>query len=316
VFNNISNAFKNIFVNNIGKKIFAIAIAIFIWLVVSLESSVEKNITIDVNYANLPSGLVITNAPPEELNIVVRGTRSQLSSLSPQSLFFTIDLAHVSAGVSKFNIRTEQIRPPRGVQVIGISPAEVTVDVDELIRKDIAVEPIVGPPETGYEIVGKPEAVPSTATVSGPKSIVSDMKFIPTDTISTIRETSKFTIEVPLRSPNRLVKLVGDKTTRVTINIEEKTLEKEFKDLDIKFVNFENLNFEPRGLLKAEVAFEGPYSLIKILNSNDIEVYVDVGKLKESVKKLQRLNVSVSYPFTDSIKLKKQQPKTLEIKLN
>jgi YbbR domain-containing protein len=316
VFNNISNAFKNIFVNNIGKKIFAIAIAIFIWLVVSLESSVEKNITIDVNYANLPSGLVITNAPPEELNIVVRGTRSQLSSLSPQSLFFTIDLAHVSAGVSKFNIRTEQIRPPRGVQVIGISPAEVTVDVDELIRKDIAVEPIVGPPETGYEIVGKPEAVPSTATVSGPKSIVSDMKFIPTDTISTIRETSKFTIEVPLRSPNRLVKLVGDKTTRVTINIEEKTLEKEFKDLDIKFLNFENLNFEPRGLLKAEVAFEGPYSLIKNLNSNDIEVYVDVGKLKESVKKLQRLNVSVSYPFTDSIKLKKQQPKTLEIKLN
>jgi hypothetical protein len=45
-------------------------------------------------------------------------------------------------------------------------------------------------------------------------------------------------------------------------------------------------------------------------------VYVDVGKLKESVKKLQRLNVSVSYPFTGSIKLKKQEPKTLKIKLN
>lgn len=313
---NISNAFKNIFVKNIGKKIFAIAIAIFIWLVVSLESSVEKNIAIDVNYVNLPPDLVITNDPPEELNLVVRGTRSQLSSLSPKSIIFTIDLAHVSTGVSKFNIRTEQIRPPRGIQVIGISPAEVTVDVDELISRNIPVEPIIGPPETGYEIVRKPRVVPSMATISGPKSIVSDMKFISTDTISTVRETSKFTIEVPLRSPNRLVKLVGDKTTRVTINIEEKTLEKEFKDLDIKFVNFENLNFEPRGMLKAEVAFEGPYSLIKNLNSNDIEVYVDVGKLKETDKKLQKLKVSVSYPFTNSIKLKKQEPKTLEIKLN
>jgi YbbR domain-containing protein len=316
VFNNIGNVFRDIFAKNIGKKIFAIAIAIFIWLVVSLESSVEKNIAIDVNYTNLPSDLVITNEPPEELNLVVRGPRSQLSSLSPQSLIFTIDLAHVSTGVSKFNIRTEQLRPPRGIQVIGISPAEVSVDLDELIRKDVAIEPIIGPPETGYEIVGKTEAVPSIATVSGPNSIVSKMKAIPTDTISTIRETSKFTIEVPLRPPNRLVKLVGDKTTRVTINIEEKTLGKEFKDLDIKFVNFDNLNFEPRGLLKAEVAFEGPYSLIKNLNSNDIEVYVDVGNLKESDKKLQRLNVSVSYPFTSSIKLKKQEPKTLEIKLN
>ncbi len=316
MFNNISNAIKNIFVKNIGKKIFAVAIAIFIWLVVSLESSVEKNITIDVNYVNLPPDLVITNEPPEELNLLVRGTRTQLSTLSPQNLIFTIDVAHVSTGVSKFNIRTEQIRPPRGIQVIGISPAEVTVDVDELIRKDVPVEAIIGAPETGYEIVGKPDVVPPMATVSGPKSIVSEMKFIPTDTISTIRETSKFTIEVPLRSPNRLVNLVGDKTTRVTINIEEKTLEKEFKDLDIKFVNFENLNFEPRGMLKAEVAFEGPYSLIKNLNSNDIEVYVDVGKLKETNKKLQKLNVSVSYPFTNSIKLKKQEPKTLEIKLN
>lgn len=314
--NNISNAIKNIFVKNIGKKIFAIAIAIFIWLVVSLESSIEKNITIDVNYANLPPDLVITNEPPEELNLVVRGTRSQLSTLSPQSLIFTIDLAHVSTGVAMFNIRIEQIRPPRGIQVIGISPAEVTVDVDDLIRRDIPVEAIIGAPETGYEIVGKPDVVPSMTTVSGPKSIVSGMKFIPTDTISTIRETSKFTIEVPLRSPNRLVKLVDDKTARVTINIEEKTLEKEFKNLDIKFVNFENLNFEPRGMLKAEVAFEGPYSLIKNLNSNDIEVYVDVGKLKETDKKSQKLNVSVSYPFTNSIKLKKQEPKTLEIKLN
>lgn len=312
----VTNLFRKLFVKNIGKKIFAIAIAIFIWLVVSVESNIERNITIDVNYVNLPSGLIITNEPPEDLNLVVRGTRSQLSSLSPQSMTFTVDLDHVSTGISKYNVRTDQIKPPRGIQVTGISPAEIIVEVDELIRKDIAIEAIISPPEPGYEIVGEPVVVPSMATVSGPKSIVSETSVIPTDTISTIRETSKFTIEVPLKPPNRLVKVVGDRTTRVTINIEEKTLEKEFENLDINFVNFEDLNFEPRGPLKAEVAFEGPYSLIKNLNSNDIEVFVDVSKLRESNKKLQKLNVSVTYPFTNSIKLKKQEPKTLEIKLN
>lgn len=316
MFSNLRNVFRNIFLKNIGKKIFAIAIAIFIYFVVSLESSVEKNVAIGISYANLPSGLGIANQPPEELNLVVTGTRSQLSSLSSQSLIYTIDLAHVSTGVSKFKVRPEQVRPPRGIQVIGISPAEITVEVDELIEKQLMVEPVISSPETGYEIVGKPEVMPSVTTVSGPRSIVSEMRYIQTDKISTLKETSKFTIEVPLTSPNRLVKLIGDKTARVTIDIEEKTLEKEFRDLDIKFVNFGDLNFEPRGLLKAKVAFEGPYSLIKNLNSNDIEVYVDAGKLKESDKKLHKFDVSVSYPFARNIKLKKQEPKTVEIKFN
>ncbi|MBI4228506.1 MAG: hypothetical protein HY693_02165, partial [Deltaproteobacteria bacterium] len=169
MFSNVTNVFRKLFVKNIGKKIFAIAIAISIWLVVSLESNIERNITIDVNYVNLPSGLIITNEPPEDLNLVVRGPRSQLSSLSPQSIIFTVDLDHVSTGISKYNIRTDQIKPPRGIQVTGISPAEITVEVDESIRKDIAIEPIISPPEPGYEIVGNLEVVPSMATVSGPK---------------------------------------------------------------------------------------------------------------------------------------------------
>jgi len=316
VFNRISNLLNSIFVKNIGKKIIAIAIAIVIWFVVSIESNVEKNISIDVNYENLPAGLVITNVPPEKINLVVRGTRSLLSSLSPRSFIFTLDLSHISKGLSKFDIRTDQISPPKGIQVRGISPAEIKVDVDDLARKEVKVKPIIRPPETGFEIVGEPEVTPEKAIISGPKSIVSKIKDISTDTVSTKGERSDFTIEVPLKTTDQLVKIDGNKTVRVSVDIMETTLEKEFRDIDINFVNFENLNFEPRGSTKAQLAFEGPYSMIKKLNSDDIKVFVDVGDLKSKGKKLQRLKVSVSYPHIDSIILKKQEPKTLQIKLN
>ncbi|MFQ5786822.1 MAG: YbbR-like domain-containing protein [Thermodesulfobacteriota bacterium] len=316
MFSQISNLLNSIFVKNIGKKILAIAIAIAIWFVVSIESDVEKNISIDVNYENLPAGLVITNVPQEKINLVVRGPRSLLSSLSPRNFVFAIDLSHISKGLSKFDIRTDQINSPKGIQVTGISPAEIKVDVDDLARKEVKVKPIISPPGKGFEIVGEPGVTPKKVIISGPKSIISKINNISTDMVSTKGEKSKFTIEVPLKTTDRLVKIDGDKTVRVTLDIMETTLEKEFKDIVINFVNFDNLNFEPRGSLKAQLAFEGPYSIINNLNSDDIKVFVDVGDLKNNGKKLQSLKVSVSYPHIDSIKLKKQEPKTLQIKLN
>ncbi|MGH7900207.1 MAG: CdaR family protein [Thermodesulfobacteriota bacterium] len=310
------NTFKNTFFKNLGKKILAIVIAIAIWFLVSIESNVEKEITMIVNYVNLPKGLVITNNPPEDLNLVVRGPRSRLSTLSPQNFEFSLDLSNVTQGVSKFDIRTDQIKPPRGLQVTGISPAEIELEVDELVQKTVDVKVIFSSPETGYDLVDMPEVTPKDAIISGPKILLSKINEITTDTVSTKGVKSNFTIEVPLRTTNPLIKVVGDKTVRVTVNIRESTIEKEFKDVDIKFVNFENLNFEPIGVLKAELSFEGPYSKIKDLNSDDIKVYVDVGDLKKSDRKLQRLKVSVSYPFNDSIKLKKQEPKTLEVRHN
>ncbi|MCH9024147.1 MAG: hypothetical protein IH931_02330 [candidate division Zixibacteria bacterium] len=111
-----------------GKKVLALVIAISLWLVANLQHDVEKNIAIDINYANLPPGLRVVNNPPEKLNVRVRGPRSQLSSITSQNMLFTIDLSNISSGMSKFEIGTDQITPPRDVQVTGISPAEIKIE--------------------------------------------------------------------------------------------------------------------------------------------------------------------------------------------
>lgn len=308
---------KNPLLNNIGKKVLAIVIAISLWLVANLQHDIEKNIAIDVNYANLPPGLVVVNNPPEKLNLRVRGPRSQLSSITAKNMLFTIDLSNIAGGMSKFEIGTDQITPPRDVQVTGISPAEIKIEADTLAEKKVQVEPSIGPAEVGYEIIGEPQVSPSTARIEGPKNLLSKINSITTDPVSVKGEKSKFTIEVPLRSPYSTVKIIGDNTVKVTIDIKEKTLEKEFNDLNISYINFDDFNFETNGSTATELAFEGPFSIINNLNSNDIELYVDgsdINKTNESKK--HTLKVGVNYPYKDILKLTKQTPKTIEIKLN
>ncbi|HET7290768.1 MAG TPA: CdaR family protein, partial [Thermodesulfobacteriota bacterium] len=259
-------------IRDAGKKILAILIAITLWFVANLQHDVERNIMIDVNYTNLPKGLIIVNNPPEKLNIRVRGPRSQLSSLSSKDMVFTIDLSNLSTGTSMFEIRTDQLIPPRDVQVTGISPSEINLDVDKVAQKRVSVEPVLEPPDNGYEIAAKPQVTPETVVIRGPEKLLRTIKSVGTDPVSLKGEKSRFSIEVPIRPPYSLVEIEGGNTVKVTIDIKEKIMEKEFNNLDINFINFDGMKFETDGSISAEIAFEGPFSILNNLNSKDIEL--------------------------------------------
>lgn len=305
------------FFKNTGKKLFALIIAIALWLVANLQYDIEKNISIDVDYTNLPPGLILANNPPAKLNLRVIGPRSQLSSITPQNFVFTIDLSNVATGMSKFEIRTDQINPPQDVQVTGISPAEIKVDVERLIQKKVDVTPSIAKPDTGYELVGKPEISPNRIRIQGPESLLEKVKSVSTDLVSLKGEKSQFSIEAPVRSPYSLVSIVGNNTVKVTVDIKEKTLEKEFNNLDISFINFDDFDFETKDNIVTELAFEGPFSIINELNSDDITLIVDGNNIAQSKKnKTHKLKIDVKYPHKELLKLTKQSPKTIEVKIN
>lgn len=308
---------KEPFIKDAGKKVLALLIALTLWFVANLQHDVEKYISIDINYANLPKGLIIVNNPPETLNIRVRGPRSQLSSLSPKDMVFTVDLSNLTMGTSMFEIRTDQIVPPRDVQVTAISPSEINLDVDRLAQKRVGVEPVIEPPDTGFEIAGNTQVTPESVEIRGPEKLLRRIKSVGTDPVSLKGEKSKFTIEVPLRSPYSLVEITGGNTVKVTVDLSEKIMEKEFSNLDINFVNFDDVKYETDESIVTELAFEGPFSIINNLNSKDIELYVDGSGIKNSGSgKTHKLTVSVDYPHKDVLKLTKQSPKTIAVKTN
>lgn len=310
-----SQVLKNLVFKNFGKKFVAFIAALLLWFATNVEQDIERNVSVEVNYVNLPSDFVIMNKPPETLNVRVRGPRNRLASLSRRDISLTLNLKKVSTGMSRFEVQTEQIKSPREVHVVGISPAEIRLDVDRLVEKKVKVKPIIGVPDTGFEIIEEPEITPSEVMITGPKRIVSTLETIPTDLVSAAAVKSKFTIEVPLKTPPR-VEVIGNDTVRVMVNIKERTVVKEFKDMNIDLVNFDNLSFEPLTPLKAELEFEGPYSIIKELNSNNIKVFIDGSEIiKNNGNSIHKLEVSVDYPHHKSIMLKKKKPDEIGIKL-
>ena len=304
---------KEYITNNLGKKILAITLALILWIIANFEQDIEKDIEIGIQYNDLSPELIIKNGPPETLSMRIRGSRTKLSILKTDNYSYPISLSNVKKGISKFNIRPQQIRIP-GVQILGLSPSEINVEVDDLITKKIKIKPNIGLPDIGFEVIGSPSVDPKSVKISGPKSILSKMDFIYTDEIKVEGEKTNFTIEVPLKTNSPLLTLENNNNVvKITIDIDETIIEKEFQELGINIINTDNKVIEIIGKQTVNLLFRGPYSKIKELSSDDIEITSSVKELKVQPNKKQSIKLSVVYPYSDEIKLEQITPNSIDI---
>ena len=306
---------KDYFTTNIGKKILAITLAIILWIIANFEQDIEKNIEIDIQYNDLSPDLIIKSAPPESLNLRIRGSRTKLSILKTENYSYPISLNKVASGVSKFNIRTEQIRIP-GVNIIGLSPSEIKLEIDHLITKKVKINPKIGLPDIGFNVVGTPKVQPSSVKISGPKSILSELQFINTDEVKIEGEQTNFTIEVPLKTNSPLLKILSDdEVVKITINIQETIIEKEFKELGINIIDIENMNYKILGKQSVDLLFEGPYSKIKELSSEDIKVTASAKGITSKRGIKHKLSLQVDYPNKEDVRLVRITPITIDVQI-
>ena len=303
-----------IFTNNIGKKTLAITIAVILWIVANFEQDIEKNVSIDIQYNRLPASLIITNNPPQKLNLRVRGSRTKLAILNAENYVFPINLSDVSKGVSKFDIRTDQIRMT-GIQIIGLSPAEISVETDDLVKKEVAVKPNIGIPDIGFRILNEPRVNPKKVNISGPKDLLSNIKFINTDLVSIEGEKSNFTIEVPLKTPSPLVQINDNPIVKITVDIMETIIEKEFKGVGINYVNFGDAKYEALKNQNVNLLFRGPYREIKNISSENIKVIADANLLKKLSPGKHKIQLNVEYPGNKGINLVYIKPDFTEINI-
>lgn len=306
----------NPFFKNFGKKIIAVIISILLWIVANLEFDIEKNFYVPVKYTNLSEGLLVTNNPPKEVSFRVKGPRSELSTLTSSNSLITIDLSGFNTGVSNIQVQTDIMNLPREIDVISVSPSQISLDIDKLITKNVKINPVLDEPDKGYVIATEPKLSPTNVEIKGPEKYIKNYATIDTNPISLKGEKSNFSIEVPIQLPSSLVSIEGSNLVKVTVDLKEENLEKEFNNLNISFKNFNGLDYKTLDKTKAMLIFDGPYSLINDLNSNDIEVYVDAKDLINDNRGNHKLRVRVDYPNPNDLNLNKLSPEIIEIKIN
>ncbi len=164
-------------------KACCIAAAFMLWLYIyNFENPMmDKVITVPVSIVNqdalAQSGLAPVIENEVEIKINVRGSVSEINSLTVQDFDLQADLASVSVKKGLNDIPVTVEKKPSDIRVTNADNLFITVSVDEMIEKTVPVKVVLeGKTRSGYYAL-QPEAEFKEATIKGPSKIVSLVDF-------------------------------------------------------------------------------------------------------------------------------------------
>lgn len=153
--------------NDLAVKILSLFLAMVLWFQVEKEIPQSQRTIpgVPVQVRQLPAGLEATELNPATVAVVVRGRGRQFNDLSREDMVALVDLSGVGPGRVSYAI--DKVTVPKGVTLQNFTPDHVTVDVAQVIEKEVNVSiRLEGEPSTGY-LVGPPEVTPRQVLVVG-----------------------------------------------------------------------------------------------------------------------------------------------------
>lgn len=209
---------RRLFFENIGLKIAAVSLSIVLWIFVTSRGQSEIAIDIPLEFKNIPQGLELVNYSAKEISLSIKGQERLIKSIKPSDIQVYIDLSKTKKGESIYYITRDDIKLPRAIDVINISPSSVKVIAEETVTKTVRVRPVVvGEPEKGY-FVKSVEVAPQTLVIEGPRSEVGKINILRTEPldITGLNETVTQDMRLDLTSSNIRAK-TADISVRVVI---------------------------------------------------------------------------------------------------
>lgn len=223
---------------HIGLKVVSIALASLLWLIVSGEQIVERSLRVPIEFTNLPPQLEMVGEPPNVADVRIRGSSGALSRIAAGELVTIIDLRTARSGQRLFHLTTADVRAPFGIEVVQITPSNVSIRFEPSISKIVPVVPgVEGEPARGF-VVGTVTAEPPTVELVGPASALSGVTDAITEPVS-VAGATRTVVEtaVTVGSPEPLVRLREPVSARVTVNITPAPVEWDVADLFVQVRN-------------------------------------------------------------------------------
>jgi len=150
--------------SNSGLKLVSLVLATAIWFFVKGVTSDWRIIDGVPLEIKAKPGLTVLQTSASTINVTVRGTREDVRQVSRQDL---------SAVVVKLSPRS--IHHSRRVQVVQVEPSEITVNIDQLVERELPVQPqFTGELPFGV-VVGRVLTKPETVKLRGPKVVLDSL---------------------------------------------------------------------------------------------------------------------------------------------
>ncbi len=299
---------RNWITNNFWTKAASVCLAILVWLYVSGEQNTDMTRDIPI-HLKLPPDYILVDINTPTLSATLRGAKSILQQLELEKLQYYRDLsASAQPGKITFLVSEADIPLPKFVSAVSMYPEEITLIVDRLAEKEMAVEPLLsGSPLEGFKVEGV-SVNPSVAKVKGPATILKQSSKISTLPVDLTGRNRSFFQKASLRS---LVKGQESETVvEVYVRIREEVEEKTFDNHPIKILESISQSWEtvldPQN---ASVVVGGNKEILNKLTAAEITLFLDLADLKPGSYELP-----IQAKAPKDITILKVNPTTVKVK--
>ena len=168
---------------NLRYAFLAIAISMVIWGIAHGGANTQKEYDLPVVFDGLPDDLVITDQSTNKINVRVKGSRAAFRNAKFSDLEYVETVSGGKPGRARYEVNDQRLNTPRGLQIVGLSPSEITVRFERRGRKNVKITPVVeGQPAEGYKL-GEVAIEPQRVWLTGARSRVIRMTEVPTESI-------------------------------------------------------------------------------------------------------------------------------------
>jgi YbbR domain-containing protein len=206
--------------HNFGLKLISVVLAVGLWLVLARDPVAEVAVEVPIEFHNIPENLEISSDDIPKAQIRFRGPSRIVHRLQLTDVSAEIDLRGLRPGERTFDLTSQQIHQPKGLEVVQVVPSQFHLGFDVRLTRQVEVRPrIVGSFAAGYGI-GRIVVDPPTIVISGPQKHVEAVEAAITDPVDVSGTMNQATFVRHAYVSDPLVQVTNPNPVRVTVIME------------------------------------------------------------------------------------------------
>ena len=213
---------KRFLVTNWALKLLSLVLAFILWFVVLREEKTVAILHAPIEVSNIPRKMMVVNDMEDLVSLKIRGAKSVVSGFGPSPIILPQEGgdSRLRVGENFLRIDPKGISVPRGIEVLGVTPAAIRVVLERVAIRELVIEPrLEGSPPQGFRVL-QVQATPSRVIVKGPERAFRGITGMPTEPISVEGRTESFRTLAHLESPGDHITLETEGVSPVNVLVE------------------------------------------------------------------------------------------------
>ncbi len=226
------NILRKVFLEDWLMKLVALVITLALWIgVTGLSQPTTQRMSGIPLTLRLSNNVEVTNAPNQEVDIVISGDKRKIDQINKNDLLVALDLTDTQPGDRVIQLSSDNVTVsplPTGVKLDEILPRRIFVKLEPVEEKEIAVNAATeGTVSDGFEIYSQ-TITPAKIKVRGPANLIKSLASVTTDKITLTNRNADFTTKQVAVNVSNPKATLAETVVDVTFRIGEKRIEKTF----------------------------------------------------------------------------------------